>query len=196
MNKQSSTINLLDMAQQTDYLSHLEFIRLGADELPVIPFTTDVSSTKIHYCNEDEIRGYVQCNEPDCILCLIGRKQDERFLLPVYLPTQGTVGVLPISPSLQPFALLPQMLEVLQKEEQQVIFIRREGMTKFHVTTSPLTEGADTGETHIKAFLEKMESVTVDLTAVFNRLSNKQLAAVPSIAENLRLKGINPDDLG
>jgi hypothetical protein len=191
----NSTINLLDMAQQANHAAPMELIRLGADELPVIPFTTEVVSTKVHYCNEDEIHDYVRCNEPDCVLCSIGRKQDERLLLPVYQPTLKAIGVLPITPSMKPFALLPQLLEVLQRQERQVLFISRQGMTKFTVTTSALLEGMDDGASQIKKFKEKIESESVDLVSAFNRLSNKQLATVPGIAETLRLKGFDPDEI-
>lgn len=196
MNTETETINLLDLARQAEHPSQLELIRLDNDELPVIPFTVDVLRVNVHYCREDEIKGYVRCNEPNCVLCKIGRNPDERLLLPVYLPTVKTVSILPITPAMRPFALLPQLLEILQKEDFPVIFIRRENMTRFTVTTSPLAEGMDAGETHIKAFLETMESGAVDLKSVYNRLGNNQLMAVPSIADTLRLKGIDPLDLG
>jgi hypothetical protein len=191
------SINLLDLAQQADHHAPLELIRLGGDELPLIPFTTDVVPVKVHYCPEDEVRGYVQCNEADCILCRIGRKQDERYLLPAYLPTLKTVGVLPISPNMQPFALLPQLLEALQvKEARIVVFVRKLEWTKFTVTTAPLAITVDAGEPVIKAFMEKLDAGVVDLRSVFNRLSNSQLAAVAPIAETMRLKGLDPDAIG
>jgi hypothetical protein len=191
----NNTVNLLDMAKEQRTSTQAELVRINADEIPVVLFTLDATTTSIHFCQEDEIYGYVGCNGPDCILCRIGRKQDQRHLLAAYLPTHKSVGILPISPSMQPHALLPQLLDIFENNLNQVIFIKREGMTKYTVTTSPLTDSVDKGEAIVKDFVEKMESGETDITSVYNRLSNKQLASVPAISETLKLKGVNPDDI-
>ena len=40
----------------------LEVVRLGPDETPIIVFTSKAERVTLHYCNESEINGYVQCN--------------------------------------------------------------------------------------------------------------------------------------
>jgi hypothetical protein len=191
-----NTINLMELGQQNVGESRLDLIRLNNDELALIPFTTDVVPVTVHYCPDDEIHGYVRCNGADCVLCRVGRKPDERYLFPVYVPAIRSVGVLPVSRSMQPHALLPQLLDVIQNSGHPapiVLFIRREGMAKFFVTSGPLQDGVDSGDAKIKIFLERMREGSIDLQSVFNRLSNKQLAAVASISDSLRLKGIDPD---
>lgn len=104
---QSNKVNLLDMVAAEAAESLLEVVRLGSDEIAIIPFTPDSEEADIHYCSEAEINSYVVCNGPECVLCRIGRKREQRLLLPVYLPAAGCVGILPVSRSLRPFALTP-----------------------------------------------------------------------------------------
>ncbi len=85
----NNVVNLLDLVANESVESPPEVIRLGSDETAIIPFTPHSMSVDLHYCQETEINGYVVCNGPDCVLCRIGRKKDQRLLLPVYLPTAG-----------------------------------------------------------------------------------------------------------
>ena len=126
------------------------------------------------------------------MLCQIGRKQDERLLLPVYLPAAGCVGILPVSRSLRPFALLPQVLNVLKAEKPTVMFVVREG-AKFTVSTSELQDDVDGGEAVIKLFLEEFKAGNHDLQAVYQKIDNEQLAGVEEIGRMMALKGIGSD---
>ena len=90
-------------------------IRLDQNQRFLVPFTTMMSRTFLHYLTFPAIRGYVQCNGADCLLCRVGRQQDERDLWPVYDVLDKAVGVLPISPSQRPHALRPLLMPVLRR---------------------------------------------------------------------------------
>ena len=86
------TVNLLDVVANESMEQTHDLVRLGYDEIAIIPFTAEGQKVDIHYCPETEINSYVVCNGPDCVLCRIGRKRDQRMLLPVYVPAAGCVG--------------------------------------------------------------------------------------------------------
>ena len=187
--KQSNKINLLDIAIDETAESRLEVVRLGNDETAIIPFTADSEAVDLHYCSETEIKGYVRCNGTDCVLCRIGRNKDPRFLSPVYLPAAGCVGILPVSRSLRPFALLPQILNVMKADKPMVMFVTREG-GKYTVSTADLGKDVDGGEAVIKRFLDDYEAGLHDLTAVYPHIDNEQLANVEEIGRMMNLKGV------
>ena len=192
---QSNKVNLLDVAAAETAESLLEVVRLGNDETAIIPFTADSEAVDLHYCSETEINSYVICNGPDCVLCRIGRKRDQRLLLPVYLPAAGCVGILPVSRSLRPFALLPQISNVLKAGKPMVMFVTREG-AKYTVSTVDLQKDVDGGEVAIRRFLDDYGAGLHVLAAVYPRIDNEQLASVEEIARMMSLKGVrvNADD--
>ena len=185
----SNKVNLLDIAIDETAESLLEVVRLGNDETAIIPFTADSEAVDLHYCSETEINSYVICNGPDCVLCRIGRKRDQRLLLLVYLPAAGCVGILPVSRSLRPFALLPQISNVLKADKPMVMFVTREG-GKYTVSTADLEKDVDGGEAVIKRFLDDCGAGRHDLTAVYPRIDNEQLANVEEIGRMMKLKGV------
>ena len=156
-------------------------MRLGTDETAIIPFTADSEAVDLHYCSETEINSYVVCNGPDCVLCRIGRKRDQRLLLPVYLPAAECVGILPVSRSLRPFALLPQISNVLKAEKPMVMFVTREG-AKYTVSTVELQKDVDGGERRSDAFWTITRLAFTVLAAVYPCIDNEQLASVEEIA--------------
>ena len=188
-------INILDALQQ-ETPSTLELIKINESEIALIPFTSTGESADLHYCSESEISSYVHCLGEGCLLCQIGRKKDARLLLPVYLPTTNTVGVLSLSRSLRPFALLPQLGPILQASEPKVVFVRREGGSKFIVSTRDLTDDMERGEEQIRQFQQDSEAGLITLRSVYPSLHNHQLAQVTEIAALMILKGItlNADD--
>ena len=190
---QSNTVNLLEVAAAESTESFIEIVRLGRDETAIILFTADGEAVDLHYCSETEINGYVVCNGPECVLCRIGRKRDQRLLLPVYLPTAGCVGILPVSRSLRPFALLPQISNVLKSETPMVFFVTREN-AKYTVSTAELQKDVDGGEAEIKRFLKDYEAGLHDLTSVYPRIDNEQLASVEQIGRMMELKGVRIND--
>jgi hypothetical protein len=190
----NTKVNLLEVVATESVESLLEVVRLGSDETAIIPFTADSERVDLHYCSETEINSYVVCNGPDCVLCRIGRKRDQRLLLPVYLPAAGSVGILPVSRSLRPYALLPQISNVLKAEKPIVMFVTRE-VAKYTVSTVELQKDVDGGEAAIKRFLDDYEAGLHDFSTVYPRIDNEQLASVEEIGKMMTLKGI-PYDAG
>ncbi|MBE7461849.1 MAG: hypothetical protein HS116_00010 [Planctomycetes bacterium] len=185
-NKEGDTVDLLDLLESPQSAG-LEVVRLGDSETAVIPFTREGARVKLHYCEEPEIRGYAHCTDSDCVLCRIGRKAEDRMLLPVYLPAARVVSILAVSPSLRPYALLPQLAPALKATTPTVAFIRRDG-SRYLVTTRQLHTTEDAGADVIKGFFEKHDAKQIELGSVYPRLSNDQLAAVSEIGRLLALK--------
>jgi hypothetical protein len=188
----SKKVNLLDVAATESVESLLEVVRLGSDETAIIAFTADSEGVDLHYCSETEISNYVVCNGPDCVLCRIGRRREQRLLLPVYLPAPGCIGILPVSRSLRPFALLPQISNVLKANKPMVMFVTRAG-GKYSVSTAELKKDVDGGEAVIKRFLEEYEDGLHNLPAVYPTIDNDQLANVEEISRMMELKGVSWD---
>jgi hypothetical protein len=185
----SNKVNLLDLAVTESVESYLEVVRLGSDETAILPFTANSESVNIHYCHETEINGYIICNGPDCVLCRIGRRKDPRLLLPVYLPAAGCIAILSVSSANRPFGLLPQVLNVLKAGKPMVMFVTRNG-AKYNVSTVDLQNDVDGGEAVIKRFDEDYEAGFHDLTSVYPRIDNEDLANVGGIGRMMALKGI------
>jgi hypothetical protein len=180
-------IDLLEFATNSEQPS-LEPVRLGENETAFVPFTSETEEVYLHYCSEPDINGYIQCNGDDCVLCRIGRKTDHRLLLPVYLPADSTIGILPVSPSLRPYALLPQIAPTLKAEKTMVIFVTREN-AKFLISTVELKDDVDGGEGEIKRFLDEYNKGVFRLSAVYQHIENEQLKSIPAISKMLQLKG-------
>ena len=187
--KSINKVNLFDVADAESIEAPLEVVRLGYDETAIIPFTAEGQGVDVHYCPEDEIKSYVVCNGPDCVLCRIGRRRDQRLLLPVYQPAAGCVGILPVSRSLRPFALLPQVIHVLKAGKPMVMFVTREG-GKYAVSTIDLMEDVDGGEGAIKTFIEDYDGGELNLTSIYPTIDNEQLSNVEEIGRMMKLKGI------
>ena len=190
--KKSNKVDLLELEKAESVESVLELVRLNGDETAIILFTSNTEKVDLHYCSETEIQGYVICNGPDCLLCRIGRKRDQRLLLPVYLPSAGCVGILPLSNSIRPFALRPQVINLLKVGKPTVMFVTREG-GKYTVSTTELQKDVDGGEAVIKKFVEEFDAGLHDLTAVYSRIDNEQLSNVEEIGRMMTLKGITRD---
>ena len=186
-NTKPEKVNLFDLADTGYAKPSLEIVKLGSDETALIPFTSDTEAVVLHYCQETEIAGYAVCNGSGCVLCRVGRKQDERLLLPVYLPTSESIGILPLSRSLRPYALLPQLLNVLKAKNPMVMFVRREG-GKYLVSTVDLKPDAEGGELAMKQFLSDYEANNYDLASLYPQYSNEQLTGVEEISRMLALK--------
>lgn len=189
----STKVNILDVVASEVAESTLEVVRLGNDETAIIPFTADSEGIDLHYCSETEINGYVVCNGPECVLCRIGRRKEERLLLPVYLPASGCVGILPVSRSLRPYALLPQVSNVLKSDAPMVMFVIRE-VGKYMVSTKSLEKDMDGGEFQIKEFLEDYAAGSLNLIDLYPKIDNEQLLGVDGIQKMAALKGIKGND--
>lgn len=185
----SNNVNLLDVVTAEPGKS-LELVRIGSDEMAIVPFTADSEAVDLHFCSETDINGYVLCNGADCVLCRIGRKKDQRLLLPVFLPAAGCVGILAVSRSLRSFALLPQIASVLKSDRPMVMFVTRDA-AKYTVSTVEMPKDVDDGEAAIKHFLDDYAAGLHKLSAVYPRIDNEQLASVAEVGRMMALKRIS-----
>jgi hypothetical protein len=170
-------------------------IRLDGNTRHLVPFTTCVEEALVHFVDYDSMRGYVTCNQEGCLLCRVGRKADQRDLLPVYDPLAKGVGVLAVSPSLRPQALKPQLAPVLRRvraNERLLLSIRKEDATSYSVTSCTLPEHADDGADVILRFLERYDAGGVELRSVYPRLSNEELSRVREVGLILTTLGMTP----
>lgn len=168
----------------------LQLVRPEANEVAVIPFTTDMALVKLHYSDLKEIPGWIQCNGDPCVLCQAGRKVEERVLLPVYLPASKAIGVLPISPSSRPGSLRPPVMAALRSEQKVALIISKPDRMSFRVQAVDLKPHMDDGAKVVKAFLKRWEADQIDLTAVYAKVDNADLAELPSLAAILQFKGL------
>lgn len=185
--------DIVEFAQQLSQAlpAALGVVRLDeGNETAVIPFTRAFGEATLHYCREEDLSGYLHCNGEGCLLCRTGRRSEKRLLFPVYVPDFQSVGVLPVSLSNRPKALLPQLAAALSKPEASVLFILREGML-FAVTAAPLKPGCDDGAEVITNFVAEFEAGKLALDSVFPRVSNEHLARIPAIARRAQLKGLS-----
>ena len=191
----SNVVDLLSLSENGATSQTLELIKIGEDDSLIVPFTARSVETVVHFCKETEINGYVCCNGDGCVLCRIGKKQEPRLLLPVYVPMERLVKVLPLSRSFRPGALLPQILNVLKAETRSVVIVSRQNM-RYVVATRILPDDADDGATQIRSFLEEWDAGRVDLTAVYQRIDNGHLAVCEGISQAMRVLGIKDDKGG
>ena len=112
----SNVVDLLSLSENGATSQTLELIKIGEDESLLIPFTAERRNRRPLLRGERDQR-IRRCNGDDCVLCRIGKKQEPRLLLPVYVPMERLVRVLPLSRSFRPGALLPQILNVLKAED-------------------------------------------------------------------------------
>jgi hypothetical protein len=170
----------------------LSLVRLNNDETVLIAFTSDGIMVRLHYCDDPEIRSYVHCNGEGCVLCRIGRTPEQRLLLPVYVPASRSIGVLAISPSSSPGALRPQLLPILRSPRRMAVTIRRKDRVAFQVNAFELQEDVDDGGDVIAEFAQRWDAGLVDLTVIYPRRSNHELAEFSGIAAVMKLKRIAP----
>jgi hypothetical protein len=172
----------------------LDLVRIDENEQAVVLFTDSYRKIKLHYCDDPEIRGFVVCNTlvgDRCLLCDIGRKVDERALMPVYHIASRTVAVLAIPPSARPGALRPAVMSAL-KTGKSLLLIRKPDRATFKVRPKDLPDNVDDGVHVITAFKRRWEAGEVDLLSVYSRIDNTDLAEIPSIAEMLKIMEIQP----
>jgi len=190
--EKSETVSIFDLVASNEPTKSLQSISIKEDEQAVIPFTHTVTRIKTHYCEEPEIRGYVECSGSTCILCRSGKKSEDRALFPVYDPIAQTVSVLLMSLAQRPTSLFPQILNALGKADgkRRVLFLKKDKAYAYFVTSRELTETEDDGAAVIKKFMEDTAAGTVSLDGVVQRFTEAQLRAVPAIERRLRLKEV------
>jgi hypothetical protein len=172
--------------------------RIGQDEKAGVLFTPQYQSAYVHYCSESELKCYVVCNlesgSDRCLLCEIGKKRNKRLLYPVFSLETENIEVLPVSDSLRPYALWPQMLNILSVDKKLITFFSHENY-KYTLTTRKLEkERRGLITPVIKSFMKSWKAREIDLSTEYQRISNSTLANYTEIAKMADLKGIDIDD--
>lgn len=193
--KAANTCDIFDFLEELPPQTNVfELIKIGSTEVAVNPFVSTCIPVTLHYCEENELGGWVICNGKNCTLCDIGKKPEQRLLLPVFLPTEDKIGVLSIPKTKTPRSLLPQLAPALKQPGKNTVFLSREG-SKYNVTTKPLAPGANGGAKLMKAFIDEFDQGDIDLTSIFTKLTNDELLEVDAIHKMAELKGLLPDEV-
>jgi len=172
----------------------LDEIRLDGNERLVIPFTPSVVEVQTHYVDYTSVRGYVRCTGDGCLLCRTGRHLEVRDLLPVFDTVTQAVGVLAVTPNMRPHALRPQLIPVLRQLHENrpvVVGIRKVDRMRYVVALLNPAEEVTDGAREIKEFLDRFNRGEIDLAAVYPRLANEDLAAIPEVLKQMRLRGVS-----
>ncbi len=160
----------------------------------MIPFTADAVRVSAHYCDDPDVRDWVLCwGSPECALCAISHKAEQRLLLPVLDCEQGEVAVLAMSSSMRPKALAPQVFQAIaeaNKRGPQIISITKPDQTSFSVSSWPIPPGVDDGRTAIDKFVQDRDQGLVKLDQIYLTLPNETLRALPQVARKLTLRGL------
>jgi len=164
-------------------------VRFSGRETAVIPFTSSSAFVHLHYVDEPGNRGYFRCNGADCVLCRLGVPVEERALVPMYLPSTGSIGIVPVSPCSRPGALRPQLLPFLQSAKKQILFIKKSDQLTFTVGSREADYPDPRGDKITADFQRRLEAGELDLTSVYPSLSNEALARIPGISRMLQLRG-------
>ncbi|WP_318519199.1 hypothetical protein [Photobacterium leiognathi] len=101
-------------------MQQLKGFKVGQNSSPVVFISYTLETVAVHYNDYEEFRGYTKCNGDNCTLCRFGNKAAKRHLMPVYNPLSKTVEVLSMSDSRSPTALLPQLLNLVDFEQEQL----------------------------------------------------------------------------
>jgi hypothetical protein len=183
-------------AADNDVPSDLPLVRLDDSQRWLILFTTQMLSVEVHYLDSGGYRGYLHCTGEDCILCRLDNRLKKLDLLPVYDVADAAVAVLPISPSVRPQALRPQIAAVLHDlqagEDAMVVGISKD-VLNFRVVRRPLLRRPRARDLRrMAAFAVAMASGGIDLGRAIQRLSNEELAGILEIRRVARVLGVVP----
>jgi hypothetical protein len=171
----------------------LEVFRVDQQVREFVTVSADYEEAYVHFVNDPEISGYIRCNanakNADCALCQAEIRLETRFLIAVYDPRAEAIAVLAVSPSCRPSALLPQIIAALEKDQPQVVFLKREG-AKYSLRFAALEEGMDDGAAIVAAFRDKYQAGEMKLADVFLHLPNDHLVRLPSITKSLSYRKV------
>jgi hypothetical protein len=171
-------------------------IREGEENMLVL-FTKKMYPFSLHFQTYPDLRSYgpyVHCNGPEgsCILCRAGKPMVKKFITPLFSIEAGGIKLLPISPSLEPFALLPQLVNIFKNGgNRHLVLLRRDDRFKFSLSPMELEELMEVQITPvIKEFKALLKKGLIDIESAYPHVSNRVLAEVPEIQRILKAKGI------
>ncbi|WP_202603604.1 hypothetical protein [Vibrio toranzoniae] len=162
--------------------------KVGESANPYMIFNITYEDAKIHWLDTVEKKGYVHCNDDGCPLCQAGNKAYNRLLLPVFNLSSRQVEVLAITDSGHPKAALPQILPVFDAVEPMMMLMSRQ-RNNYNVDLKPLPKNIDLGQSVIETFNNAYTSGQIKLSDVYEKCSNQELAAIPSIQVMLQCYG-------
>lgn len=167
----------------------LREIRIGDDAVPVLLFTEDMASVKMHYVDDESVKSYVVCPSEACPICFVGTAPKDFMLVPVFAVDDGEVRVLRISTVRGPGALGPALRAVLRDPhlDTKVVMISRHNY-RYSVNVRPLSDTADRGESTIGRFSAAVDK-GLGLESAFHHMSAEELATVPKVARRLATIG-------
>lgn len=162
--------------------------KLSESPAPAVFISDAVEKTFVHYTDFEDLHGYTKCNGEGCLLCRAGNKAAERILMPAYNPISKTVQVLSMGTYNSPTSLLPQILALVDFEQEQLFMMSRQGF-KFTVNVKSLPESLLLDMEAIKAFSNLLDADKLTLADIYRTLTNDELAAFPSIQTMLTVVG-------
>jgi hypothetical protein len=185
------SVDISNISESIENSDRLEQVRISQDETFLLLFTSGSIRLSLHWVNDPEFRGFVHCNGEDCLFCRIGNKNMNKLLLPVYSFDSNAVAVLPISDSMRPHALLPQIANILESGKnlrKRLVLISKDRDHAFTVRTKKLPKDKrDEPIEKIRRFKEGHDAGEIDLTAVFQTMSDYELKQLESVRQKLEL---------
>lgn len=168
--------------------STLELAKVGESAIPLMLFSPEHEDVKIHWIDTAEKKGYVQCNGDDCALCHADNKAYSRLLLQVFNFGSQQVEVLAITDACNPGAALPQILPIFDAPDPMMLLMSRQ-RNKYTIDLKPVPQNIDLGKEKIEAFNTAYSTGQSKLSDVYEKCSNQELAAIPSIKVMLECRG-------
>jgi hypothetical protein len=118
-----------------------------------------------------------------------------RVVLPVYDVETDSVKALLVSGAMSPHSLGPQLRVEIDKgglDERFLLISRR--YAKYEVTSTPMTNGAESGEIAIADFMKRLQEGRTSLEGVIPRLSNSELAEIQEVQRKANALGLKQVD--
>ncbi|MBF0380580.1 MAG: hypothetical protein HQL69_06165 [Magnetococcales bacterium] len=184
-----NVVNLMELATKASVgqANVYEIMRLSQSQTPMVLFTPNALKVGLHF-HENQ---YCQCNGKGCLLCQLGRKRTDKYVMPIYLPETMNVALLPITDHKVPGSLLPQLTRYLSPDTLTLVFVSRVDNAHFHVESGLNLEETPQMLSTIQHFNSQVSAGNVDLANVFPQFTNEELAKSQEIALLMRLKGIS-----
>ena len=137
-----------------------------------------------------------------CVLCDCGFRRRILFLIPVYAPAWKSVGLLKMTRSRAPHALLPQILPAIQHARTsgfRKLKIAKTGRAEYKVSTSPVESSRTEddrditenwrfhGKYHVDLYSWHASGGYASIASVFISMTNAQIiSCIPSMASALK----------
>lgn len=165
-------------------------IREGDENIFVIHKDCRYEKAAAHYLDIPSVkRGYYKCDEVNCALCASGVKKVHYGFIPVYNMRQQSMEALMFTFVSEPKSLFPQLKSVIARGVPVCICVIKAGFS-YTVTTSPLREGIDYGESAAARFTEMLEKYSISLTDILSPITD-EIVCCDSVSNMLYLKGLD-----